>query len=311
MAILSWITSPTTERLIAASLAPGTVKVYTSHLRLFGLWLDNEERSYETRAERDAAIADYIAKRFDDGVSPAYLRQSVSAIRWAARARDEPDPVGNLAKAALRGASREGRSRGVGPVQGLDYRTVQRAAALAVREDTIRGFRDAAILRCGFDGLLRVSEIARLRVSDFTRWQDGTGRLQVRYSKTDQEAVGAAVFIGQPTVDAVDSWLRASGVTEGPLFVRCHKLGHAVLGAGHLHPQTIRHVIQRRAEAAGMVGRVSGHSLRVGCAQNLARRGVTLPDLMTAGRWTSAEMAAHYIKGELAGRGAVAKLIHG
>ncbi|WP_423917392.1 hypothetical protein [Candidatus Poriferisodalis sp.] len=42
-------------------------------------------------------------------------------------------------------------------------------------------------------------------------------------------------------------------------------------------------------------------------AQDLARAGIELPSLMTAGRWRSPTMPAHYTRNESADRGAVAR----
>ena len=61
------------------------------------------------------------------------------------------------------------------------------------------------------------------------------------------------------------------------------------------------------AKAAGFGDNFSGHSARVGMARDRAAYGVELPALMTAGRWTSPTMPARYTRGELAGRGAVAR----
>ena len=41
--------------------------------------------------------------------------------------------------------------------------------------------------------------------------------------------------------------------------------------------------------------------------QDLARSGVERPALMTAGRWKSSRMPAHYTERQAAGRGAVAR----
>ena len=49
----------------------------------------------------------------------------------------------------------------------------------------------------------------------------------------------------------------------------------------------------------------TGHSGRVGLAQDLAATGVELPALMTAGRWKSSRMPARYTEQQAAGRGAV------
>ena len=51
----------------------------------------------------------------------------------------------------------------------------------------------------------------------------------------------------------------------------------------------------------------TGHSGRVGMAQNLAATGTELPALMTAGRWKSSRMPARYTERQAAGRGAVAR----
>ena len=46
-------------------------------------------------------------------------------------------------------------------------------------------------------------------------------------------------------------------------------------------------------------------------AQDLARSGVELPELMTAGRWKSSRMPARYTERQAAGRGAVARYYQG
>ena len=65
--------------------------------------------------------------------------------------------------------------------------------------------------------------------------------------------------------------------------------------------------IAAAAKAAGLEGRFSGHSPRVGMAQDLAASGTALPALMQAGRWTSSSMPALYTRSQAAGRGAVAR----
>ena len=67
----------------------------------------------------------------------------------------------------------------------------------------------------------------------------------------------------------------------------------------------------RRAGAADLEGRFSGHSLRVGGAQSLASAGASVVEMQTAGRWQSPSMPGRYARGELAARGAVARLRYG
>ena len=66
--------------------------------------------------------------------------------------------------------------------------------------------------------------------------------------------------------------------------------------------------VARIPREAGIAGRVSGHSLRIGSAQTLAEEGASLVELQTAGRWWSPSMPGRYVHGQEASRGAVARL---
>ena len=65
--------------------------------------------------------------------------------------------------------------------------------------------------------------------------------------------------------------------------------------------------VQAAARAAGLGEGYTGHSSRVGMAQDLVRSGVALPALMTASRWKSSKMPARYTERQAADRGAVAR----
>ena len=65
--------------------------------------------------------------------------------------------------------------------------------------------------------------------------------------------------------------------------------------------------VNAAAKAAGLGEGFTGHSGRVGMAQDLAKSGVELPALMTAGRWKSSKMPARYTERQAADRGAVAR----
>ncbi len=73
---------------------------------------------------------------------------------------------------------------------------------------------------------------------------------------------------------------------------------------------SVRKDIKKYVAEVGMKGYYSGHSFRVGTAQTLARRGATLTQMQTVGRWKSSEMPAAYCRNELAGRSAVATLLY-
>ena len=82
---------------------------------------------------------------------------------------------------------------------------------------------------------------------------------------------------------------------------------HQHIGEGRLSVTGARWAIKARAQAAGMEGFISGHSLRVGSAVSLAQAGASVVEMQVAGRWKSPQMPAHYARGELVEQGAIAR----
>ena len=114
-------------------------------------------------------------------------------------------------------------------------------------------------------------------------------------SKTDQEAEGTVLYVGREAAQALQA-IRPAAELLDP--------GASVFG------MTARHIGNRfgaAAKAAGLGEGYTGHSGRVGMAQDLTNTGTELPALMTAGRWKNSKMPARYTERQAAGRGAVAR----
>ena len=152
-----------------------------------------------------------------------------------------------------------------------------------------------------------IAQILGLQVADIAAEADGSGRLTV-HAKTDQEGRGAVLFVGESTMRRLAAWRDAAGIEDGPLFRRIRRGDHVEASA--ITDCAARSIIQARA-TAGIEGRVSGNSLRIGAAQSLAAAGAGLVELQQTGRWDSPSMLAHYTRGQLAAPGAVARLRHG
>ena len=117
------------------------------------------------------------------------------------------------------------------------------------------------------------------------------------------------LYVGESTMRRLAAWRDAAGIEDGPLFRRLRRGDHVEAGA--ILARAARSIIQGRAADARIEGRVSGHSLRIGAAQSLAAAGAGLVELQQTGRWGSPSMPGHYARGQLAARGAVARLRHG
>ena len=292
--------------VLDSALAPNTRRAYRAAAERCAAWLADRDL-----ALTDAGLAAYVADLADQGRAPATIKLAASAVGAVARAQGLDDPRGELTRQAVKGATRANRDRGRGQVQGLDREDLEVAARLAAADGSAAGLRDAAMLRLGSDGLLRIGELAAVQVGDLEDdAADGSARLRLAASKTDQAGEGAVLYVGAETVRAIRAWQRAASIVDGPLFRRLSRAGN-VIGDQALTPNAARAIVARRAAAAGVEGRVSGHSLRVGSAQSLVRAGADLPELMQAGRWRDSATAAGYAAGELAGRGAVARFFYG
>jgi Phage integrase family len=106
----------------------------------------------------------------------------------------------------------------------------------------------------------------------------------------------------------VSIWLKESGLKAGPVFVRVH--GAVGVGAA-LTAQNVMTILRKVGKWIGLDKeeweRISGHSARVGAAQDLLALNMDLPSVMQAGRWTDTRMPMRYGEKVLAGRGAMAR----
>ena len=175
----------------------------------------------------------------------------------------------------------------------------------AVRAETARDARrrgqvDIALLSVLRDGLLRRSEAAALRWGDVEIQEGGSALLHVRRSKTDQEAEGAVQYIGLEATEALVGIMPEGLAVVDP--------STPVFG---LSESQIGRRVRAACQSAGLGDGFTGHSGRVGMAQDLAAAGVELPALMQAGRWQSSRMPARYTERQAAGRGAVARYYQG
>ena len=292
-----------------SALAPNTRKAYGSAWSAWQRWALDQGRPVLPGTAAD--VADYLEARHAAGASPATIRLARAAVAKVHQVSGAADPTADgLVTDTLKRIGRDGRDRGRGQVAGIGWSAAEAAASIAANGgDSVAGLRDAALLRVMSDGLLRISEASALQVADVEATADG-GAVTIRASKTDQMGDGAVRFLGAPTVAAVQRYLDAAGITDGPLFRRIRK--GAQVTADRLGADSIRAIVRKRAAAVdGITGRIGGHSLRVGSARELAADGASLVELQQAGGWRSPTTPAVYVRRESATRGPVARRRYG
>ncbi len=288
--------------LFRHEVSPNTIRSYRSQWHSFVTWAT--ARRVPAAPAKPEHVAAYLAERFEHlGHKPATLRVASAAIAYVHNNCGLENPCSHPdVKRTLRGATRVA-GKAQKQARGLTADALDAIAATACRPRlgrngrresaqaaARRGSVDIALVRLMRDAMLRVSECAALTWSDIETVPDGSGRLLIRRSKTDPDGEGAVVFVSPQTMAVL-----ASIRNGAPAALRVFKLSSNQI--------SLR--IKNAAIAAGLGDGFSGHSPRVGMAQDLARIGVELPSLMTAGRWRSPTMPAHYTRNETADRGAV------
>ena len=288
---------------VEAGLAPNTERARRSDWNLFSAWCDEEgATALPASAETVAAFVEAMAK----DRRPASVRRYVSSIGARHRtARAEDTTKGEPVRIALREMHRE-QGRRQHQAEGLTRALLERL--LDAAGDALIDARNRALLSVAYDTLLRRSELVAIEVGDLMVEHDGAATVLVRRSKSDPEGEGAQAFVARDSVGLVGEWLARSRVRQGRLF---RSLNRGVLGE-RLHAGEVPRVFKKMAREAGLpedlVKAVSGHSTRVGCAQDMVAHNIGTDAILNAGRWKTPAMVNRYAERLSARRSGAAQL---
>lgn len=143
----------------------------------------------------------------------------------------------------------------------------------------------------------RRSEIVSLRVEDIESNADGDISILLRKSKTDQIGTGQWIHLGTEASIALQCWIAAAEINEGFLFRSIWPSGRVSSG---LCEGQVGRIFKSLAKAAKLndkiVEHISGHSMRVGSAQDLMIQGASLPQIMVKGGWAKTDTVMRYIE---------------
>ena len=290
---------------LKGSITANTKRAYAGHLRrLF------EFAAIEGATElTDTTLRDFCHHLESQGKSPATISQAIAAAVFWAKIQGTPSPAGDLTDRAIKRIRREHKKRGRGQAQPLTLdgfaaicatacRPRQRAKRGIESRQTAqrRGTLDKAIAGLLFHAGLRRSEAAALTWGDIEPAPHTPDALliHIRSSKTDQ------------TGERTDIRLIKNGATAAVQAIRPDDPGASDLVLG-LSADSIARRFKAACKAAGIEGKISAHSGRVGLASELTRLGASTTATMLAGGWSTSRMVAHYSAGATAENGAVAK----
>ena len=277
---------------LEGAYAPATLKSYLTDIRIFVEWCENRDLS-----ALPAQVYSICTFLEDQGahLCPSSVRRRLYAIRKVHRLMRLPDPTTdeeiNITLRRVR-RSKLNRPR---QARGLTRDYLERC--IAAQPDNPWGIRNRAMLSVGYDLLTRRSELVALRTEDVERREDGTLRAIIRRSKVDPFGMGRIGFTSTRSAQLVSNWLDWRGPNIEPLFCGIYQ-GKAINRP--LSTTKVKMIIKGALAATGApveeVAAFSGHSLRVGAAQDLLCAGFDTAAIMRAGGWKSINVLGRYLE---------------
>lgn len=187
----------------------------------------------------------------------------------------------------------------------------------------LQQLRDLAFMHVAYSTLLRMSELSRLRIRDISRAADGRIILDIGWTKTILQSGGIVKSLSAKSSRRLSEWVTAAGLASEPdavIFCPVHRSNRiARVSEVPMSAPCLEDIYRRARQAAGETkaletnkGRYaswSGHSARVGAAQDMARKGISIAQIMQEGTWTQTQTVMRYIRMVEAHRGAMVTLM--
>jgi integrase len=120
----------------------------------------------------------------------------------------------------------------------------------------------------------------------------------LRKSKTDQDSTGKWLHLSPRAHLALLEWMKELPEGQEYLMVGIDRGGR--ISRSSLNSGQVNRIYKRIARNAGLdelvIEGISGHSMRVGAAQDLLNSGASMPIIMQRGRWSKTDTVMRYVE---------------
>jgi site-specific recombinase XerD len=281
---------------IEGAYAPSTIRAYRENFERF-ISFSEKLKASALPADSDT-VTQYIKQLSGGQLKSASIRIAIASISAIHRLNQLIDPTKNPdVKLELRRMHRN-LGRESKQAYGINKRLL--FSMLAATSNDIHGCRNRAILLIAYDSMCRRSELVSLRIEDITTsFKDGRSytKIKLRKSKTDQDAIGRWVSLSSESEQALMDWLGITKLDQGFIF---RSITRDNVINSKITPSQINRIYKKVALEAGVAmktaSQISGHSLRVGAAQDLLMAGESLPIIMNKGRWNKTDTVMRYLE---------------
>lgn len=284
------------ERLIAhieGAYAPNTLRAYKADMLEF---IDYCEKiGTGALPSSPPTVSDFLMQSVGQGLKTSTVRRKAASISAIHRLSSLDDPTKHAeVKITLRKISRQlgCRFEQAYPVN----RTVLDQLIKACSQD-LRGLRNKALLLLAYDSLRRRSELVSLRLHDIDWLPNQTCSVLLRKSKTDQQGTGKWIHLSAETTLTFRKWISESNIVDGYLLRGIHPGGEITPSLCESRiPRIYKSLAKRAHLSEEAISGISGHSMRVGRAQDLMVQGASLPQIMVIGGWAKTDTVMRYVE---------------
>jgi site-specific recombinase XerD len=276
---------------IEGAYAPNTIRAYRADMQEFIRYC--EQVGVCALPANPLNVANFLTHSATTGVKASTIKRKESSISAIHRLSYLEDPTKHPeVRIAIRKVNRKLGTR-FSQAHPIDRGMFEKM--LACCGNDLRGKRDRLLLRLAFETMRRRSELVSLRIDDWMPLRDGESQILLRASKTDQTGFGIPIRLSIECSQAIEDWLRASKLKDGKLL-RGVKRNSVTDG---LNSGQVCRIFKKLAKQAGfqsdLASRISGHSTRIGGAQELLRNGASIAQIMGKVGWTKVDTVMRYV----------------
>lgn len=285
---------------IDESRAENTRRAYRGRFLRFRSWCDLKR--FEAMPADPRTVMLYAEDLFNEGLVLTTVEAYISTISVAHRTEGKMNPCEDMrVKLYMDGKRRLLRGRTgrqalalsendiLDILVALPKPRVSRGGHREIEESALaRSKVDRALLLTMIQAGLRRSEAEELRWQDVDVEDDGSGRITVRFSKTDQTGRGAVVAVKENCLKSLQD-------------IRPEEAGDADrvfdLSGGQICKR-----LKRMCQEAGLdPARITGHTPRVTLARLMGDKGAPTHVIQRQGRWQTPGMVMLYTRAAQAG----------
>jgi site-specific recombinase XerD len=285
------LTLEATIKKIDGAYAPSTIRAYKSNFENFIKFCD--ENNISALPASSEILATYI-KKLSAHLKSSSIKIAVASIAAVHNLNSLNDPTQHPdVKIEMR---RMYRTLGRYAKQAYGINKSLLDKMINATDHSLSGVRDKAILLVAYDSLCRRSELVSLEFDDLTiNDKDVSVKLKLRKSKTDPHGVGKNLYLSSNTQLALREWIVKSEISSGKIFRAFTATGKIKDSLNSSHVGRIyKKLAQLSKVDESIIKNISGHSLRVGAAQDLMLSGASMPIIMNRGRWSKIDTLMRY-----------------